>query len=313
LLIVLFSRESGIVVEQTLTFSIIIPTYNRSRQLVSCLQALVRLNYPRERFEVIVVDDGSHTPLNEVVQPFHDRIAVTLVRQANAGPAAARNAGAAGAQGQFLVFTDDDCAPDQRWLQVLADHFVATPDALIGGHVINAHRPNFCSEASQQLVDYLYAYFGDGPKPGYFFTSNNLAVAAERFHTLGGFDASFPLAAGEDREFCDRWHAAGHRMIYVPEAIVYHAHTLTLRSFCRQHFHYGRGAFAFHQARARRNQTGIKTEPLWFYLRLVQYPLSHSQGWRRPILVGLLAITQVANVAGFFWEKLRTRRRLLDT
>jgi len=80
---------------ETPLFSIVIPTYNRPKQLASCLQAIEGLTYPRDRFEVIVVDDGSRTPLDSIVNKFSDRVAVRLILQSNAGPASARNRGAA--------------------------------------------------------------------------------------------------------------------------------------------------------------------------------------------------------------------------
>lgn len=92
-------------------FSIIIPTYNRPERLATCIQSLAHLDYSRDRFEVIVVDDGSPMPLEPVVAPFQNKFDVTLIKQPNAGPATARNTGAARASGQFLVFTDDDCMP----------------------------------------------------------------------------------------------------------------------------------------------------------------------------------------------------------
>jgi len=76
-------------------FSIIVPTYARLRQLTACMQALANLDYPRDRFEVIVVDDGSETPPEAAVLSFRNRLDVTLVQQAHAGPAVARNTGAA--------------------------------------------------------------------------------------------------------------------------------------------------------------------------------------------------------------------------
>jgi glycosyltransferase involved in cell wall biosynthesis len=75
------------------SFSIVIPSYRRPRQLAECLRALSRLEYPRDRFEVIVVDDGGDAPLDEVVAPFGSNLSLTLIRQPNAGPAAARNLG----------------------------------------------------------------------------------------------------------------------------------------------------------------------------------------------------------------------------
>jgi GT2 family glycosyltransferase len=58
---------------------------------------------------------------------------------------------------------------------------------------------------------------------------------------LGGFDAAWNRAAGEDREYCDGWISHGYRMVYVPEAVVEHLHGLTWRIFVWQHFNYGRG------------------------------------------------------------------------
>ena len=75
-------------------FSIVIPTYNRPTRLSACLAAMSQLDYPRDRFEVVVVDDGSPTPMDAVVQPLRSQLNISLIRQSNAGPAAARNVGA---------------------------------------------------------------------------------------------------------------------------------------------------------------------------------------------------------------------------
>ncbi len=139
--------------------------------------------------------------------------------------------------------------------------------------------------------------------------SNNLALSAAAFRTLGGFDTSFPRAAGEDRELCDRWIASGRRIRYVPDAIVDHAHAMDLRKFLRQHYGYGTGAVAFHAARAARGNGRIEVEHPSFYLRLLSYPL-RTRGVRRPITAcALLATSQVANALGFASETWRWRRR----
>src|SRR4051812_22944479 len=132
-------------------FSIIIPTYARREQLVGCLQSIVALDYPPDRFEVIVVDDGSPHSLEDSVRPFTVAMDLKLLRQSNAGPAAARNRGAASARGDFLVFTDDDCLPEQSWLNAYANQFSVTPLKLIGGRTLNAVPHNLCSSASQSV------------------------------------------------------------------------------------------------------------------------------------------------------------------
>ena len=80
------------------SFSVIVPTHGRPRQLASCLESLTRLQAPAGNFEVVVVDDGSPEPLDEVVKPYRNRLDLTLLRQPNGGPGSARNTGAAAAR-----------------------------------------------------------------------------------------------------------------------------------------------------------------------------------------------------------------------
>lgn len=283
-------------------FSIVIPTYARPRRLAACLQSLALLDYPRDRFEVILVDDGSETPPETAVAPFHDRLDVTLLTQPHAGPAAARNTGAGRAKGDFLAFTDDDCAPAPDWLQALAVRFAKAPEHAIGGRTLNALPNNPYSTASHLLAAYFYTHHNTDPGQARFLASNNLALPANRFHAVGGFDTTFPRAAAEDRDLCDRWLRRGHGMTYAPEVLVHHAHALTFRTFWRQHFNYGRGAFRFRQARARQVQGHIRVEPLSFYLNLLRYPFPQARGGRALLLAALLVVSQVANAAGFMWE-----------
>jgi GT2 family glycosyltransferase len=285
-------------------FSIIIPTCGRPRQLTACIQSLAALRFPRDQFEVVVVDDGDDISLDGIVAPFCNTLELRLIRQANAGPAIARNTGGLHATGEFLAFTDDDCAPAPGWLTALVRHFAKHPDWMIGGRTINALPDNPYSTASQLLVDYLYGYYNAKSEDAVFFTSNNLALSAHHFRAVGGFDQRFPIAAAEDREFCDRWISTGHRMVYAPDAIVYHSHSLTCRKFLQQHFGYGRGAYAYHRIRAERGAGAVKVEPLSFYSQLLKYPLSQSHHKDQAvILTALLLGTQVLNAAGFFWER----------
>ncbi len=286
-------------------FSIVIPTFNRPQQIEGCLAALAQLDYPNEQYEVIVVDDGSRTPLDATVAPFHSQMNVALIRQQNAGPAAARNTGVRQASGDYIAFTDDDCMPEAHWLKEFANALQASPDAMVGGRTINALPKNLYSSASQALIDYLYSYYS-GATQGVFFASNNIAMSKTHFLDIGGFDVSFPLAAAEDRNLCDCWQQAGYPMQYVPSATIQHAHALSLRSFWRQHFGYGRGAFCFHQVRSKRTEQPVKVEPLKFYADLLTYPMKAGEV-RSPLMVSsLFFLSQVATTAGFFWERLTT-------
>lgn len=287
--------------------SVVVPTYRRPQHLAGCLEALARQDYPADRFEVVAVDDGSPEPLTDVVARWGDRMNLVLLVQENAGPAAARNAGAARARGDLLAFTDDDCAPRPGWLRGLAECAASAEGRGIGGHTENALVANRYAEASQMLVDYLYAWYNARPEGPRFFTSNNLAVPASLFREVGGFPVDFPFAAGEDREFCDRWLHRGYALTYVPEAVVEHSHELDLRGFLRQHFSYGRGACLFQRARAARGER-TRVEPLSFYWGILAWPLRRPQSRGRWSAMGLLVLTQVANAAGFFWQRWRGNR-----
>ena len=285
------------------SFSVIVPTYNRPKQLQPCLRSLAGLDYPSGRFEVIVVDDGSSVSMESVVASISDTLNVRLVTQRNAGPATARNTGATHAKGEFLAFIDDDCSPAPDWLHALAKRVAITPDCIIGGRTVNALPGNPFSMTSQTLIDYLYAYYNADPGQARFVTSNNLAVSADRLHAIQGFDTAFGLAGGEDRALCDRWLRHGHRIVYAPEVVVFHAHALTFRTFCKQHFNYGCGAFHFHGKRDRCDRGHARLEPTGFYLDLLRYPFAKGRNRRQALLLGaLLMVSQAATATGYFWQ-----------
>lgn len=280
-------------------FSIVIPTFSRPKALKRCLETLADLDYPKDCFEVLVVDDGSVLSL-ENIHALSDRLEITLCKTSHAGPAAARNRGVFQAKGEFLAFTDDDCMPDKRWLRCLAECLEANPDSVVGGRTINALSDNLFSAASQLVTDYLYDYYLDISAPS--FITNNLALSRHTFQRMGGFDTDFPFAAGEDREFCSRALDQGLKLVYCSDAVVYHRHRLTFTGFCRQHFRYGQGAFWF---REKAGKTAMSMEPLSFYINLVLAPLVCRSKWPA-LMFGLMMISQAANALGFFKQQLRS-------
>lgn len=278
--------------------SVVVPTHRRPDQLADCLEALGRLDYPRDRFEVIVVDDGGGLALDALRDRLCEGLQLRLVRQPRRGPAAARNAGARLARGELLAFTDDDCVPDPRWLRLLVRRFAERPDDAVGGFTANALRDNPYSTASQLIIDAGYAYYNGDSDAARFLTSNNLAVPRSGFLALGGFDAS--LLTSEDRDLCERWTGSGRRMAYERRAVVWHVRRMTLRSFCAQHFAYGRGARCFHR---RRPPGSVRREfDLRHYLALARRPFRRDQGNGAWSVALLLLVWQLANTAGFLFE-----------
>ncbi len=289
-------------------FSVIIPTFNRPRALTACLAALAGATLPRSEFEIIVVDDGSAADPAPVVTRAAKSLPVTLLRQPHSGPATARNTGVAAAQGQCLAFTDDDCLPSSDWLERLAGRFDQRADCAIGGRTVNALTGNPYASASQLLSQFLYEYHQEGRSQAGFFTANNLAVPRAGFLALGGFCADFPMAAAEDREFCHRWRHHGFCFLYAPEAVIHHAHNLTLPAFIRQHFGYGKGAYHYQQVLAARQQPALKVEPLAFYRDLLRYPFRYQQERAALGQSVLLALAQAVYAVGYFRERMVSPR-----
>ena len=289
--------------EMKTVFSVIVPTYNRPRQLLDCLTALAGQDYPARQYQVVVVDDGGFLPLDDILIPFQDRLDLTLIRQNRAGPAAARNRGAQSAQGRFLAFTDDDCAPAPDWLRRLGDKFNRFPRAALGGQTINALSENPFSTAGQALLDYVYSRYNSQPEQARFLTSNNLAVPSELFEKNGGFSTDF-FPASEDRDFCARWLAQGHRMVHVPDALVFHAHHLSLGAFLKQHYGYGRGACLFHQKHGHGPDSGPVGSKAGYYAGLL-VSAAARQDTRRPGLIQtLIVLSQLASAMGMLRQSL---------
>jgi glycosyltransferase involved in cell wall biosynthesis len=286
-----------------LRFSVIVPTYQRPAAIVDCIKALTLMRYPKDRFEVIVVDDGSSEPVEAAIGKFGRDVQLRVIRQPNAGPAAARNAGVRIARGEYLAFTDDDCMPDGEWLNAFDGRFQAQPQACVGGQVANGFHENPYSVASHLVSEHVREFFTANNSSLLFFPTNNIAFPAAGLRQIGGFLEKYRLVAAEDREICYRWIAAGGSLVWEPRAQVIHAHDLMLRQFLTQHFTYGRGAYHYYQERAAWDDSW-PCPRLRFYLGLLGKPVRQFHGFPALRLVALLGLSQMATAAGYLRERM---------
>ena len=218
-----------------------------------------------------------------------------LVRAHGRGPAAARNLGAREACADLICFTDDDCQPDPAWLAEIAECFTLGAEVVAGPTVDGARGPVVA--AAQTVTTHLTdsSRDQDGSHVGFAPTSN-LACRAEVLAKFP-FDERYPLAAGEDRDWCRRLADRGVVITYAPRASVTHRPDLSLRSFWRQQVRYGRGAHRFH-----RGGSGAALSPPSFYLALVR------RGFEQGVSTGVLVIVaQVATAVGFAQDTLAAR------
>ena len=279
------------------TISIVIPSYGRPARLARCLAALARQE--GGPYETIVIDDGSPEPLKSICDKAGPW--VRSIRQDNSGPAAARNKGVSLATGEFICFTDDDCLPEPGWAKALLAAQGGDRHVLVGGRVENAFPDNLFSETSQSITNWLYAWHKSNGSKAQFFASNNIGCAKRTFLEMGGFDESFPLAAGEDRDFGMRWSQRAGPLVFAPDARIWHAHDLDMKGFWRQQSNYGRGARHLHGlADAEAGPTERFAKPA-FYAGLVLHPMWRPdlRPSRRFALTALACLSQVAIAKGY--------------
>ena len=288
-------------------FTIVIPTFNRIAPLDRCLTAIAGLRYPRGNFEVLVIDDGSQPPPDEVIARHASALALRCLRNDRKGPAGARNCGLRHARGEFVVFTDDDCLPQADWLTAFERGFHQHPKAGLGGGIVNHPEDGILGVSSQLLVSFLYQYAASHPSNLAFFCSNNLAFPQRDLLNIGGFEERFPLAAAEDRDVCARWARHG-QMHFVPDALVQHRQQLNVASFWAQHYRYGRGAAHFWKLRHEQGDAGRRLASLGFYSKMLAFPFLKASFPRALVISALFAISQVACAAGYFAERSRLKR-----
>lgn len=234
-------------------FSIIVPTYNRKMTLRQTLAALVARDYPD--YEIIVVDDGSTDGTSGMIAA--EFPSVRYMRQSNRGPAAARNAGIRAATGEVIAFTDDDCVPPRDWLTRLTDGYVRYPQAAgVGGYLeapADLLQHNWLAQYEYHISHVIYAA-GDREYLGGFECpaggTNSMSYKRSVLIAIGGFDDSFPYAAGEDADLKWRICQRGYQLLYLPIKVI-HLQSYTWQTFRKQQITHGRGAIHFDRKHTR--------------------------------------------------------------
>lgn len=215
----------------TIEYSVVIPAYNAERTISLTLEALQRQTIPRDRYEIIVVDDGSTDRTAEVAASF----GVRVIRQENQGPAAARNAGVHAAQGRIVLFTDADCAPREDWIENLVAAFDDPEVVGAKGAYLTRQRAHMARFVQLEYED-RYDRMARFPRID-FIDTYSAAYRRDVFLSNGGFDPL--LRVDEDQEFSFRLAQKGYKMIFVPEARVYHLHDESLREYVERKFAIG--------------------------------------------------------------------------
>lgn len=261
--------------------SIIIPVKDRPIDLRHCLESLAALDYPRERLEIIVVDDGSSDNTPQVAVELGARLLHSGA--IGGGPAAARNRGAQTAAGEILAFIDSDCTASPSWLRELLPAFATPQVAAVGGWVDGMHSsaPLDRYEAVMSSLNLgRRAMTGGAGGDTFYLPSCNLLLRRDAFVRANGFRAE--LHVGEDVDLTWRLRDAGYSIVYLPQGSVCHAHRSRLWPFMKRRFDYGTSEGMLQQL----------------------HPVRGKKMLLPPLLTTVLGLLSVALVGRSFWPLL---------
>lgn len=233
-----------------ISLSVIIPTYNRVEALEKCLNALGSQVIDSD-YEVLVIDDGSNDGTDRFIRSLQEYYPVPLKywRQANMGPATARNRGIQNARGEILLFIGDDIIAAEP--AFLKEHLTWHRENYREGEVAVLGYTTWSSEIT--ISPFMRWLENGGPQFSYKGLGHGSTLDARHFYTsnislkksfLGKdlFDERFPYAAYEDTELGYRLAQRGLKIVFNREALAYHYHQITLDSYCKRAFLAGRSA-----------------------------------------------------------------------
>ena len=219
-------------------YSIIVPVFNRPDEVDELLESLT--HQTEKDFEVVIVEDGSQTPCEEVCKRYETLMDIHYYYKENSGPGQSRNYGAERAKGEYLLILDSDVVLPEGYLKAVSDELSREPADAFGG----PDKAHSSFTDTQKAISYsMTSFFTTGGIRGgkkkmdkFYPRSFNMGIRRDVYLRLNGFSN---MRFGEDIDFSIRIFKAGCRCRLFPEAWVWHKRRTDFRKFWRQVYNSG--------------------------------------------------------------------------
>jgi len=280
--------------------SVIVPAYQAENTIEECLTSLLNIEYPKERLEVIVVDNNSTDSTKDIIAKFD----VIYLFEEKKNAYAARNRGIEEARYDLVAFTDSDCIVSGDWLAKIVKYFEDDEVGIVGGKIL----PYSIENDVERFIDYRRILDqekmlagGDFSYP--FCVTANSVIKYSLLKGLGGFDTFFKIAG--DADFCWRAGFMGVKIAYADDAVVYHKHRANILDLYNQSFQYGFGRaslFKKHHSRFGRRFRFDWKEYIFLYESIRDLLFSRFQDKKTE--VKNLHLYDVINISGLIAGKI---------
>nr|WP_321353554.1 glycosyltransferase [uncultured Draconibacterium sp.] len=223
-------------------YTIIIAVYNRTDEIRELLDSAEKLDFDRNVFEFLFVDDGSKDGFQDFINKYKSttNLITRSIYQENKGPGEARNNGMRNAKGEYFIFVDSDCMFPPNWLHTIDEELQRNGYEAFGG-------PDTCHESFSPLLKAITysmtSKLGTGGTRGqkksvgkFYPRSFNMGIHRKIFEDIGGMNK---LRHGQDMDFSQRIYDAGYKVGLIADAFVYHKRRTSLSKFYRQIFNWG--------------------------------------------------------------------------
>jgi GT2 family glycosyltransferase len=218
------------------SISIVVPVYQAEATIDLCLKSLMNLDYPKKKFEIIVVDNASTDSSPQIIKKYDVQYIYEKMRNAYH----ARNRGLEQARFELIAFTDSDCIVTENWLKNIIKYLTDKEIAIVGGKIL----PYSIDNDVQKFIDFRKILdqekmFQKTDFSFPFCVTANCVIKYDILKELGGFDTFYRIAG--DADLCWKAQLKGLKIVYANDAIVYHKHRSDARNLYNQSFQYGFG------------------------------------------------------------------------